>query len=534
MNVSRRLAPLLVLPACAGAAVAPSPGPAPAPTVVASASAPSASVAASPPPPPTSPLHVAATGDRDLVLSTLAGRTFVHEPMLNAKAGFIGEIVDGRVAYDPAHAIVDGIGDFISGVHLAGTWPGNAFLTGTGMHSRTGAVAMLFRWDTDRWTSIGGEEGNVYTLSAWSGGRVLAMGSFGYGQNSLPYHMEFRVAGARTSGAMPQPRKGKEAWCQAETHAHAFTALASGHVFVLGDLCGVSEDDDGWNARVERWAPNQTKSHVDVLPKPAVGTQLTEKALWGRSPSFVVVGGDVKGGKPYLAKFDGAAWATMVAPESDLLNLVSLAGTDDGALYLVLSSTDDAGTGSRGELWHRSLSGAWDQVPLPPVEGKPLMPSQVWVPDGAGDLWVSAVGGDPKSPSVLLHSGPDTGVFKLPTLDEVADAKSRLRLAGPYEGSCETPFALLLTLSKSTPASFDFPALRAALKGHVEYAKATFVDFALGKERYLGASVVDARMGKKLVALVKSKIPEATARLVCHDPEPTRTLAIDLATGALK
>lgn len=123
----------------------------------------------------------------------------------------------------------------------------------------------------------------------------------------------------------------------------------------------------------------------------------------------------------------------------------------------------------------------------------------------------------------------------LPTVETFKRKEAELALPGPPVDWCTTPFVLLYTLGRNAPASYDYPATRAALKGHREFAeKVSFVEFTREGRRYFGARVPDFDLGKQLATLVKAKVPGATPQLVCHDPPDLRPLDIDLATGELK
>jgi hypothetical protein len=140
----------------------------------------------------------------------------------------------------------------------------------------------------------------------------------------------------------------------------------------------------------------------------------------------------------------------------------------------------------------------------------------------------------PPSRYVLLHTRPATK--PLPTPAEFERKERALRLPGPPFDWCATPFVLLYTLGKKAPADYDYPATRAALRGHREFAVpgVEFIEFERLERRYFGARVPDFTLGAKLSKLVKETVPGSTPELVCHDPPPKRTLAVDLepATAA--
>lgn len=219
---------------------------------------------------------------------------------------------------------------------------------------------------------------------------------------------------------------------------------------------------------------------------------------------------------PYLAHFDGKAWSLDTLPFSDAI--ASLDVDANGKLWIV---------SVHGTVFSRSTGGAWTEVSLP-VGGEaraPISASTIWA-RGPGDEWIV---GSYQSRYVVLHSGPPGEKAQLPDLETMSDTATELAMPTPLTWRCTTPFVLLFTLSKVAPPDFDYPATREALKGHMEFDGAQFIEFKRLDKRYMGAFVPDAEMGKKLVELVKKKVPNSTPQLVCHAPKPSRGIDIDLS-----
>ena len=117
---------------------------------------------------------------------------------------------------------------------------------------------------------------------------------------------------------------------------------------------------------------------------------------------------------------------------------------------------------------------------------------------------------------------------------ERADRARRALLQAIVKRQPATLNEVAAALGRGAPADYDYPATRAALKGHQELASdVSFVEFSREGRRYFGARVPDFEVGKKLAKLVKTKVAGSTPELVCHDPAVQRTLSIDLATGEL-
>jgi hypothetical protein len=95
---------------------------------------------------------------------------------------------------------------------------------------------------------------------------------------------------------------------------------------------------------------------------------------------------------------------------------------------------------------------------------------------------------------------------------------------------CTSPFAVLARRSNAVPKDDDWPRIRAALKGHPELGEVVLVDFVSGDRKFVGAKGKDLETAKKLASIV-AKGDRLRPEVVCGSPEPTRSLAIDLATG---
>jgi hypothetical protein len=101
----------------------------------------------------------------------------------------------------------------------------------------------------------------------------------------------------------------------------------------------------------------------------------------------------------------------------------------------------------------------------------------------------------------------------------------------PMAGAdCKTPFAVLARRSNAHKVVDDWPRLRAALKGHTELGEVSLVELVSGDRTFVGAKGKDLDAAKKIAELVAAK-ERLRPEIVCGDPEPKRTLAIDLATG---
>lgn len=96
---------------------------------------------------------------------------------------------------------------------------------------------------------------------------------------------------------------------------------------------------------------------------------------------------------------------------------------------------------------------------------------------------------------------------------------------------CATPFAVLARRSNAHKIVDDWPRLRGALKGHAELGEVSLVEIVSGDRTFVGAKGKDLETTKKIAEVVAAK-ERLRPEIVCGDPEPKRTLAIDLTTGA--
>lgn len=501
------------------APIATSPEP-PIATAVASALA-SASAAAAPAEPPAEkvPLFVAADGfDRRVTIHPIAGATLI------SSYHFLGELKDGAIASRP-ELIAGADKAFESAtIALGGRWPDAAWIGVNDDESLTRWSVKAFHRRGAKWVDGRPREplGPLYSaVSAWSGGRVIAL------RNDLT-HGKFVVDmldGAKT--ALPEP--GQLPSGQSRLLVHGGVALESGEVLAFGWAWGASED----RLAVERWAPGAKHGTFDELPIP----EGTERAWpWGlhvRAPNEAYLAATLvkKGGEtaPYLARFDGASWSPVRVPVDR--DLYAVAGAPDGTLCVLgRGKLDDA---QEAEAWCRPEGGAWRRLVF--AESR-IIPRQIW-PRSAADVWVSALlpaSAQSPTPNVLLRTTAPASVFHAPPSGQRERELDPYRPPIPGTPSCAKLFALLFTLSKASPADYDFPSTRAALKGHVEYASARFIEAEERGKRYFGAIVPNYELGTKLVALVKGNVAGSSPQLLCRDPPARRVLPIDLVTGELK
>jgi hypothetical protein len=521
-------APLPPSPASPVAAATPTVAPAPA-----AHEAPPATTSA----PERSPFYVIG----ELPVAYLTLHSAGDRGFLMSQQGIELQLIGDEVVQDPLlKRGLPGIEAMYSVNAIAGRWPDAAWLSTSHPYERTG-FSTLWNWDGKSWKKKLSTNPGLFieTIQPWVGGRLLALE-----QSGMWFEASFRVLSGDTRVALPQFVKTKNnddfVFCQTEMRVEAFATLPNGEVFAAGQSCDVEGNIE---VSVKRWAAGDKRGKLEILPgtRAPADPQQSEWHITGiaaQSPTSVFVSASKvtwrqetreRHEAPYFAHFDGKSWQALPPPIAG--GVQALWSQTDGVLY---------GSDTQGGLWSGSAStprAAWSRVPFPAqiVHGSHELAKLggFWL-RGPGDAWALVkVGVDGKGErDYLLHTRPPAN--KLPTIEAFTRKDAELALPGPPVDWCTTPFVLLYTLGRNAPAAYDYPATRAALKGHQEFAEdISFIEFSREGRRYFGARVPDFKVGKQLASLVKAKVPGATPQLVCHAPAETRTFAIDLKTGEL-
>ncbi len=505
---------LALLLGCSAAPVAP-------PPPLPSASAP---VASAPPPPapsatatgeapePPSPFYIAVDAEQPSL--QVLGKTVLIGTF--GSASFLEVRGDALVRREDLAAGVgsckdDGPTRFRFPAGLVGTSTDAMWLAIQNQGARTSITSFL-RWGGARW---------VETRVPEIGGAIL--GAYPW-RKSTVLLTSYRMGGSdfiRLDGSDAIPEHGPaardpDAWCRTPLDPQDAVAYPGGLAAVGAPCSAVSR------LLVERWSADAAAGVLDVLLPLAKGDAVTAASIAGASRDELYVGATVRSDRhprPYLARFDGKAWTEVGTPVPG--GIVSIARGADGALWIV-----EEGVPSR--LWTSRPGGAWTPVPLPRREdGKPLVVERVQVaPDGT--VWLTAGG-------LLLRTGPARATFAWHDADcpPVVTARPATRCS-----AYEHVFVLLYTLAKTTPPDYDFPALRAALKGHGELSSFRFAETEENGRRYLVAFPEHATFeplsyGTTLARLVKDKVPGSSPTLLCGSPRVVRELRVDTASGAV-
>jgi hypothetical protein len=443
---------------------------------------------------------VVAVSDSDFSLYPLQGVVFVDA------AGFLARL-DGPFQQDPATQ--KGLEKGTSGAIL-GSWPNGAWLV---------APSATWKWVNGQWAKneLLRDGETVLDIAAWDNDRAVAA-------IAMPNNdMRFFLAGGKPGvvvpaplpadkpkAAEPAPSEGEptegaaadDGSCKVKMKPGApykLAGVSTGHLFAAGYGCTESGKGD---AMVERWEPKNRRGTVEPLPKADGGGELAIRGVTARSATEVYVWG-AAGAKPYIAKFDGKAWALEKVPFEGAPT--SLAIAEDGTIYV---AAPDA-------LWKRSGGDvAWVKSTLPAPGGATLVAHAVWA-KSAAEMWVTASSGNKH---YLLHPKPATKTYTLPARSQMESSLSTNKRFLATE-ACTKPYAHLMTVGKAgDKPPTNFVALSEIFKGNKDTAGAKFIVENDGANLYVGAQAPSVEVAKKVVELYQAKNPKAAANVFCHEP----------------
>ncbi|MDB4943962.1 MAG: hypothetical protein JWP97_3496 [Labilithrix sp.] len=224
--------------------------------------------------------------------------------------------------------------------------------------------------------------------------------------------------------------------------------------------------------------------------------------------------------------------ATLIATPEPIL---AMDGVSRGAAWIV---------GISGKLYRREGE-SWKNMPLPsPVYSaqRSLKAKDILVvgPDDVilkAKYWEKGPGWtEQELHTALFRTRPVKETLRC---NEPDPENNNVELGRGYQSwppmataECKTPFVVLARRSNARPRKDDdWPRLRAGLTGHPELGEVSLVELTSGGRTFVGTRARDLETARRIVQLVAPK-DRLRPEIVCGDPEPTRTLAIDLKTGA--
>jgi hypothetical protein len=338
------------------------------------------------------------------------------------------------------------------------------------------------------------------------------------------------------------------------------TPFSTGEVWAFGTACTGTSSARTCTRLVRRWKPG-SKVSMDTLGQ---GEWSGPDSVVGESPGDVTISmGNA------LLHFDGASWKPFIWPTALLTPQTygaRLFAAPGGVLYLLsggkLERRNADGTVKAfptnvpisglsgvevGAPWALVSGGVarWDEaedrwttfsIPRSPFawsESKTNVPTieRVWV-KSARDVWLSVTYTEWPSHwgeqqfekrRAILRTLTPTETLRCDTSPDGHDPPlvSAPPLATP---ECKTPLVLLGRVG--TKEKTAFPQSKRIVRNHKEaFAGATFVDFTVGKQRFLGARMPSFEVGKLALAAIRAETPLGRPDMVCAAPEGT---AVDL------
>lgn len=183
----------------------------------------------------------------------------------------------------------------------------------------------------------------------------------------------------------------------------------------------------------------------------------------------------------------------------------------------------------RCEAFARTAKDApWMPIAIVDFQAFPI----TYAVDAEGTIW--GVEGE-----TLVSSKKPAETFEVTEEALVLGRKRSLLRGGAMDatGKPPDPFAqrtcrmhhVVLDRTPLAKAPSDYPKIRAALKGHTEFAGAKFIVSREGDWQFFGAQIADEALADKLEVVTRKALK--TGFVLCAEPLPTQEIKIDLKTG---
>lgn len=436
--------------------------------------------------------------------------------------------VELRIGYDPGGGmignfryvpVVNGVPDLAeetSEINHVDTTGGILEIAGKRPNLVLHIVAGFRSAGSDSYTALGednhwgkpfpysGGEGTGIGLTPWSGGRLL---EWRQPPNDSPVDARlpmFGVARGTPAEAPSIPKALAKRLVKAGYTLETYRAFTNGEIVAVGRLPG----EKGFGTLV--WKDKiADPTYVVTEPNVALANDTELAVLGGNSLADVRLRvGDA------VMSWGGAAWAEE--------STVAKGGLPDVFFGTTLVQQTKAGTFARFEK-----GGTWRKLARDP---------DVVVVDGAGVIW--AVEGE----ALFSSKAPAAKLPDVPEPDLVSARKASILRGGSRDATGESPSTfsqkcsmsyVLLDRKDAISDTDDYAAVRKALTGHSEFAKARFIVTRERGKQFFGALLADDQAAEKLAGVVTKAIKGSVARAMCAEPPSVREVKIDLASGAL-
>ena len=308
----------------------------------------------------------------------------------------------------------------------------------------------------------------------------------------------------------------------------------TGEIFVLGRACN-PKDRSQCGLVLRRWAPGG-KVATDYLGVDAYG-------------QLHVVGGAeayVAGPNAYWT-FDGAKISRASYPAALKAPTIARA---EGQGALVFREQDDANK----RMIRRKKDGTLEDVTAaasPPGRKLADLPSPIFSDTGArftsieatatsadGGEWVVASYVEKRAGwyefemrRALLHDKPPAEVVRCTSRstwgwDQVDAPKAFSSWPPPVGDGCATPHVVVMDLSASTPATWDFPKLRALFRARPELGVSEILEIDVGGRRHVAVRTSTPELARRAAEAVARNVGMTKPETACGEPTILRRVPV--------
>lgn len=312
-------------------------------------------------------------------------------------------------------------------------------------------------------------------------------------------------------------------------------AASTGELFVLGRACNKDRAQCGLVLR--RWAPGG-KVATDYLGSDSYATL------------NVVSGAEVyvSGASAYWT-FDGAKLSRSSFPPGFRSPYISRA---EGHGVLWFSDREE----SSRRVVRRDKEGAVEDMtskvaPEAPRRKLSDLPAPVFSDTGArftaieasatspdGGEWLVATYVEKRAGwyefemrRALLHDKPPAEVSRCASRStwgygEIDVPKPFTSWPPPASEGCAHPHAVVMDLSATTPASWDFPKLRALFRGRPELGVTEILEIVVGGRRHVAVRTATPELARRAAEAAARNIPMTKPETACGEPEIVRRVPV--------
>ena len=380
------------------------------------------------------------------------------------------------------------------------------------------------RWSNERWVALVGRTltcmGPDCVIGPDDGCRRPKVDSCKGKPARNEHHFEI-VAGLPKPLPEPKSVVGSPR-CSNSIDADRLLTFSSGEVFTFGFDCLT-----GSKLLCERWSPKNERLQETLFDRPGAGFL----GVAAKSPSNIVLST-----RSETTRFNGTNWSEIHSLPLGF-SIASLGLGPEGSLWVAGFAAD------RGMVIRQSSNGEQQLLRVPLASTidetrESYLPVALGL-TGSGDVWLLA-----QHPDCALVSGKcRRGVFHLgsiaarelrperiqPVCKKDDEPEATLLAATP---ACASVFVRLSGPRRSAPAD-QYLAIRQVLRGHPEFAKATFGTFHPSGGAWFGAGGLSFTLAQQLVKLVSKGLPRLQPVATCETPTRSERMDIDFATGSV-